>query len=724
MRFIGRLLHRSNASVLLCLALAASLLHAQTPENPIQEPTEVLRVFTELVQTDVMVFDKQGRFVNGLKKENFELKIDGKPKPISFFETVTAGSINEEAQLAAARGNPRNRPAGAPAVPLDRGRPIYFFVDDLHLGMSSTVRARKLIDHFIDTQMKQNDEVAITSASGQLGFLSQLTDNKFVLRAAVDRIKYKPYSTTDGEFPRMSEYQALLVSNRDPDVSDYFIEQVLKQNPGLTRDTAEQMVQSRASAILGYAARITSNTLLGLQSLVRSVEKIPGRKLVFFISDGFFLDLRNSDGHDHLRRITSAAARSGVVIYSIDARGLVASLSDASAESQYDPTMRLMRAGGGELSASQDALNALAEDTGGKAHFNSNALTPAVTRAIQDTSNYYLLAWSPEQSASKSNKFHRIEVRVSGRPDLTVQVKRGFFDNEPEPAVAKTKPKTTTSTKAADPALSDLQKLITALYPEREIPISLSANFVNMPDKGDLLLTTTSIPTEFLRFVPVDGKPTARVALIGLIYNDKGDVVDRFSKLVTMSANTDPGVEGNLIFPYSASLKPGIYQLRVAAREEETARAGSARSWVVIPNLAAGQMNLSSVLLGARAPKSVSNVSAEPSDFSGLDLRVSSIFSQEDFLRFLVFIYNAAPGPNGSKPDVAIQVQIVRDDQPVVTTTLKKVSVDQVEDLKRIPYAAEVPLHGLSSGRYLIQISVVDRVAKTSATQQTRFQIR
>ena len=720
MRFFCRLLYRSNAGVGLCLLLAGSILNAQTPETSRQEPADVLRVFTELVQTDVMVFDKQGRFVKGLTKENFELKIDGKPKPIAFFETITSGSANEEAQLAAARGQSGTRSTGS-AVPLDRGRPMYFYIDDLHMALDSVVRTRKLINNFIENHMGQNDEAAIAAASGQIGFLSQLTDNKSVLRAALDRLKYKPSSSIDAEIPRMSEYQAVLVSRRDRDIMGYFVEQAMARNPGISRESAELMVESRANMILSYASRVTTNTLIGLQSLVRSVQDVPGRKLVFFVSDGFLLEHRNSDVRDRLRRITSAAARSGVVIYSIDARGLVASLIDASTDAAFDPTGRLSRAAGGELLASQDGLHALAHDTGGKAFFNSNSLEPAVKRAIDDTANYYLLAWNPEQPTSRSDRFRRIEVRVTGRPDLTVQVRRGFFDQEPEPAVAKSRSAVPTAAKEAQ---GDFQKLLTALYPERDIPVSVSTNFVNTPDKGDLLLSTTSVPAHSLKFVPVNGKPTARVAIVGVIYNEKGDVANQFSQLVTMSANSDPAGNGSLVFPYSAPLKPGVYQMRVAARDEESRKGGSARSWIVIPDTASGQLHLSSVLLGARTPKTMSNVSVDPVGFSGTDLRVSNRFFREDFLRFLVFTYNATSGSNGTKPDLAIQIQIVRDGQPVVTTPLKKVTVEQSDDMKRIPYAAEVALGGLPSGRYVLQVSVVDRIAKTSATQQTRFLIQ
>src|SRR5215203_3101229 len=70
---------------------------AARPEQ--QEQTDdVIRISTELVQTGVSVFDKRGRFVEGLKKEDFELKVDGKSVEPGFFERIAAGSAGEEAQ--------------------------------------------------------------------------------------------------------------------------------------------------------------------------------------------------------------------------------------------------------------------------------------------------------------------------------------------------------------------------------------------------------------------------------------------------------------------------------------------------------------------------------------------------------------------------------------------------------------------------------------------------
>src|ERR1044072_7063413 len=79
---------------LFCAMLLTSIAFAQTkPEKPVEQD-DVIRVNTELVQTDVMVFDKQGRCVDGLKAEQFELKVDKKPQTISFFERVTTARDN------------------------------------------------------------------------------------------------------------------------------------------------------------------------------------------------------------------------------------------------------------------------------------------------------------------------------------------------------------------------------------------------------------------------------------------------------------------------------------------------------------------------------------------------------------------------------------------------------------------------------------------------------
>ncbi len=730
MRSSSSIIKTALLAAIVCLLVARQECRGQTPATPKdQDRSDVLRVYTELVQTDVMVFDRQGKFVNGLKREDFELRIDGKPKPIEFFEKVMAGTVSEESQIAAARGSSTARANGGTStapVPLDRSRSVFFYIDDLHLDLPALQTTRKLITHFIDEDMGQNDEAAVTSASGQLGFLQQLTDNPTVLHAALDRLKIRPYSVRDFDHPAMSEYQALLFSNYDRDIRDYFIQETLRQNPGMTRESAESMVTSRAQSLLQYAGSVTAHTLSGLESLVRAANKLPGRKLVFFISGGFFLDDRNSDSHFRLQRITSAAARSGVVIYSMDARGLVASLSDASSDIQFDPTGRLSRAGQGELFASQDAMNALASDTGGKAIFNTNSLDPGLARALKDTSAYYLLAWKPENEKQHASKFRRLEVRVVGKSELTVQVRRGFFDIEPPPPVTKdSKAKKVPESERADKSPKDeLAKVMYAAYPTRDIPVSLNLHYLNTPAKGLILSAVMEVPNEFLSFVTTDGRPTAVVSVAGTFLNEQGNAGAVFNNKITIN---EPSIgaakEGNVLsYSHSVFLGPGLYQVRVGARDDRNGRSGSANAWIEIPDLASGQLALSSLLVGVRAQSPTPTTSAGFQNFP-VELRITHILSPNDFLRFVVFVYNAARAPADSKPDLAVQVQIVRDAQPVVTTPLKKISTEDVADLGRISYAAETSLAGLPVGRYLLKVTVVDRVAKRSASQQTRFNI-
>jgi hypothetical protein len=54
---------------------------------------------------------------------------------------------------------------------------------------------------------------------------------------------------------------------------------------------------------------------------------------------------------------------------------------------------------------------------------------------------------------------------------------------------------------------------------------------------------------------------------------------------------------------------------------------------------------------------------------------------------------------------------------------LRKVNIEGVADLERLPYAAEIPLSDMLPGRYLLQVTAIDRVSKQSASRQTHFDV-
>src|SRR5258706_8029283 len=504
-------------TVLLVFSAAslACCVEGQTPKPRKPETSgDVIRINTELVQTDVMVFDKKGRFVDGLQREQFELIVDGKPQPISSFEQVRAGSSKDRERLAA-NGNALTPLPEKPAINESRGRTIVFFIDDLHLSLDSLGRTRKTLAQFIDHEMNDNDRVAITSTSGDIGFLQQFTDNKSVLHTAAERLIQHPYNVRDlanSQTP-MTENMALAIERReDPHVLDFYIERCLREAFPLNykRATCEVEVVNRARAILLQAASVISNTYGSLESLMRSSAQLPGRKLVFFISDGFLLDTgpRNSDPRGKLREITDGALRAGVVIYTVDARGLFSGQLDATNNVPFDEQNRLENANLREGPASQDALNALAGDTGGRALRNTNYFDRWVNKVLDETSEYYLLAWRPNNESETTANFKNIKVRVVDHPEYTVRLPRGFLKN------ASLTVKPVAEVQAPAQSHRDLQEALTSLYPKRDIPTSLSAVFLDTPDHGPVLTASVRVANEGLSYETVAGKPTAADALV------------------------------------------------------------------------------------------------------------------------------------------------------------------------------------------------------------------
>jgi VWFA-related protein len=713
-----------------CLALLFLTVQAvaQTPQKPpAPEPDDVVRVYSELVQTDVMVFDKQGKFVNGLKREDFELRIDGKPRPVEFFERIAAGKPDEDSQLSAARGSndTARKPAAAAALPFDRGRTIFFYVDDLHLKPTNFLSLRKMLLRFIDQNLGQNDMAAVTSSSGAVGFLQQLSDNKTVLRAAVERLSTRTGGSVDMQRPPMSEYQAFQIDHEDRDVKDYFIDALMNETR-LPRATAEQMVQSRAREILQFADSVTKNSLAGLEGLVRSTSRLPGRKLIIFMSDGFFIDDRNSDSIDRLRKITSAAARSGVVIYSMDMRGLVASLDDPTSSVPFDPTGRLSRGGSGELMASQDAMNSLARDTGGKPIFNTNALDLALVNAINETSVYYLLAWRPDPKTG-GDKFRKISVSLVDHPGWTVRVRQGFFDREAPALNRKDKPNAAAAASTTEAASEKaLREEMREPFPLGDLPVATSLEYFDVPQKGAVLSLSVQVNTEAVQFV-VDG--TGLKGLIdirGTVYNDHGKAGATFSDRLTITAKSQEELERGskeLVYYYQVYLPPGLYQVRSGARDPVSGKVGASFDWVEIPDLTKQKLALSSVITGERS-SSQAAPSANNDATGSAYRRVDHRLERNSMLRFIVYIYNAQKSPTDGQPDVAVQVQILRDSEPVLTTPSKKIATAGVADLSRLPYGGDLSLEGLGPGHYIVQLSVVDRVAKTSASQRVKLEIK
>src|SRR4051794_22236554 len=87
----------------LCLNLSLPLVVRPQSSSTSEQGEEVIRVHTELVQTDLMVFDRRGRFVDGLTPDQFVLTLNSTRRPVQLLSRVTAGSVDEASQLSAGR---------------------------------------------------------------------------------------------------------------------------------------------------------------------------------------------------------------------------------------------------------------------------------------------------------------------------------------------------------------------------------------------------------------------------------------------------------------------------------------------------------------------------------------------------------------------------------------------------------------------------------------------
>jgi hypothetical protein len=442
---------------------------------------------------------------------------------------------------------------------------------------------------------------------------------------------------------------------------------------------------------------------------------LPGRKLIFFVSEGFPLDTKNSDTSTRIRRIADASIRSGVVIYTVDARGLVADMMDGSVEVAFDPHGRNARAMTADRAVGEDVLNALAEDTGGRFIHNTNYFGSDLTKALKETSAYYLLAWRPTEEGG-GKKFRRIEVSIKNKPKLTVRVQRGFFESAPE--VTKSEP---TKTKTVTPE-DRLGNAINALFPKQELPTRLALSYMDTPVTGSTLVSTMKIEADALKFEQQGDKSAAVVDIAGTVYDAKGKALDSFKQRLTVTAGA---ATRDIIYNHRATLKPGLHQVRVAALDRASGQTGSAVEWIVIPDLSKQGLSLSSLMVGERKPGAAEEEAKAEALVEGVPVSVDHRFERSSNLRFLVYIYNAAgaAASQNTNPDVALQVQIFRDEQPVVVMSPRKVSTE-AQDPTHLAYAAEIPLEELRSGQYVLQVTATDRIAKSSASQRIRFEVR
>src|SRR5579883_3067796 len=187
------------ARVLLSALLLLSPLSAQ--QNDQQATGEVIKVVSELVLTNVVVRDKNGNFVRGLKPEDFTLLEDNKPQKIASFdfEDVEAVQASGPQQTTLMSTPVPAAPSAPPAAPvqaedLKHHRLIVLFFDLSSMQPDDTDRAVEAAQKYVDQQMSPADLVGVVSLGSNFQVNLDFTADRDQLRKVL-----RSFSSSSGE---------------------------------------------------------------------------------------------------------------------------------------------------------------------------------------------------------------------------------------------------------------------------------------------------------------------------------------------------------------------------------------------------------------------------------------------------------------------------------------------------------------------------------------------
>jgi VWFA-related protein len=676
-----------------------------------EEPVPRFPARADLVEIEVVVTDSRGAMVRDLRREDFVLLEDGKPQAITHFALRTTRAPAPPVPVT--EGS--RAPSPPPVVPVEvRPRHIVLAVDDLHLAPENLLNAKRVLRRFVEEQLLPEDVAAFVTTSGQLGFLEQFTKDRVVLLRAIDRlasVSRKESESTDP--PQMSVYQADLIQREDRQALGTAVAELMREDPLLTRDIAELRVRAKAGEMVSLAAHFARTALRGLESMVRRLQAVEGRKILVLLSDGFYMG--TADRPD-LQRITGQAARSGVVIYSLDTRGLPARppTGDASragfASIEHERYWRL------GFEADRDGLSALARDTGGLPIFNLGDLNVALERVLDDTEAYYLLAFEPA-SPVRDGRFHKIAVRVAGRRGLSVRTRKGYFAPESEVA-SKPAPKAADPTRAASSSAAGstdprLREALVSLAPRQDVPVELAAGFFDDPDGGPEVRVGVEVDPSRLQFARDGELRIATLELSGLIVDERGQPVRSFGDRRELRLDEEAyerALEQGISFSTRSTLPPGLYQVRVALLDGGE-RLGTAMRWAEVPDLARRQLALSDLFLTVGGQHE-----ARP-------VRDGRRLPRDEEMEFVLFAYNAR-GDAEVSTDLLFETQILAGSEPVVAENPQNIVVPMGEPpQERVAFSRRLLLSALEPGEYTLRVKVTDRIAKTSIDRSFRFWI-
>ena len=677
---------RALRSALVFVALLTAAPQAQTPARS----QSVFRSGTELVLVNVVVRDRSGEVVRGLTRDDFTVTEDGKAQTISSFDFEDLASAPAEtaepaapkpvpSQAVLATPAPAAPPASAQKVDMHGRRLVVLFFDVSSMQPEEIQRAVAAAHDYVDHKLSPADLIAVASFSTSLTIDQDFTADRETLTAALDG-----FGSAGGQ-----GFAAGATPEEDtPDNGAAF-----------TPDDTEFNIFN------------TDRRLDALQSLADQLSGIEQKKSVIYFSSG--MSQQGQDNQVELRRTVDRANRANVSIYAADMRGLQAvvpggdastasvrgtsAFSGASTRNQFD-----------RLAATQDTLTTMAEDTGGRAFFDSNGFGAVFDRVVRDTSAYYVLGYSSTNGA-RDGRFRRITVRLK-RSDLKLEYRSGYY--APRDFAHST----------GDDREQQLQDQLLSDLSATDLSAYVSSAFFRLGDNRYFVPLSVIVPGYQLPITKATAKNKATVDILGIVRDQQRRPVTRIRDTMRLSPDAADDLKKKTVqYETGVELPPGSYHVKVVVRENQDGTLGSYETDLVVPDLRRETVKMSSVVVGTQLQPVSRRGDANPLVKDGRELvpNVTRVVSTGQHLYFYYELYDPSQPVN-----VLTSIVFFRDRQRAFETPLVAARELTAPDRKTAVFQFDVPASALRPGRYTCQINVIDDAAGTFSFPRLQLYVK
>ncbi len=695
----------SLSAATIALALALSAQQASKP----QKPMVVFKATTSIVLVNLSVKDAQGKLVKDLKPGDITIIEDGKPQHIASFDFE-----NVDAPVAPA-AEPETAPSGT-IVNGTTAKPKPAAAASIAPAAADQYRDRRLIVLYFDLTTMQPEDVQNVMEQAQNYVTKKMQPADLAAIATLGNTLQVNQDFTADKDALMRTLRAL-----NPATSTGFGDGGTGSTDG-TADDGSTFAADDTEFNIANADR----SLESLQSICDMLGGIQQKKSLMYFSSG--IQRSGVDNEITLRSAVNSCVKANASIYSIDAQGLQALPPGGNATSG---SVRGSGAfNGGAQSSAQDSqfsqqetISTLATDTGGKAFLDSNDFTPAYTKVQQDTSSYYLIGYS-SANLRKDGKYRHISVKFNRAGLTAVNPRPGYY-------AGKDIDHLTTADRQ-----QQLQDELNSDVSDHSLDLYLADGYLRLDKNRYYVPVSVTLPGSEIPLHGVNPKATPEVDIAGEVLDQTGRQLDHVGQTIRLTpAIAGPGQQlqnKNLQYNTGFLLAPGQkYQLRFAARENQTGRMGAFEAVLIIPDLTANEtkaphiLTTSSILVGSQL-NPVRPESQNPLTASGnaLVMNVNHVFtsSQHLYVYYEVYDPKITTGNDGIK--LLTNVAFFRGKQKAFESRL--LTTEQLTDPSR--HAAviqiDIPLAQLKPGYYMCQVNAVDDAAGKFAFPRVPILIR